>query len=107
MTKNPKLDEDDEDVQEESNPELENLEAQIATLTEALQRERADAMNLRRQHDEQMAGLRKVVKVNVIRDLLPVIDNFERALKHVPEELQGNTYIKGIEGVVKQFESTV
>jgi molecular chaperone GrpE len=107
MTKNPKLDEDDEDVQEESNPELENLEAQVATLTEALQRERADAMNLRRQHDEQMAGLRKVVKVNVIRDLLPVIDNFERALKHVPEELQGNTYIKGIEGVVKQFEKTL
>ena len=27
----------------------------------------------------------------------------ERALKHVPKELAGNDYIKGIQGVVKQF----
>lgn len=106
MAKNPKADEDLENL-EQTNEELEALEVQVATLTEALQRERADATNLRRQHDDQMASLRKVVKVNVIRELLPVIDNFERALKHVPEELQGNTYVKGIESVVKQFEKTL
>lgn len=83
------------------------LEQQIAMLTEALQRERADAENLRRRHDEQMAGLRTSVKAQVVKDLLPVIDNFERALKHVPAELQDNTYIKGVEGVVKQFEKTL
>jgi molecular chaperone GrpE len=83
------------------------LEQQIATLTEALQRERADAENLRRRHDEQMAGLRTSVKAQVVKDLLPIIDNFERALKHVPAELQDNTYIKGVEGVVKQFEKTL
>lgn len=83
------------------------LEQQIATLTEALQRERADAENLRRRHDEQMAGLRTSVKAQVVKDLLPIIDNFERALKHVPDELQDNAYIKGVEGVVKQFEKTL
>lgn len=83
------------------------LEQQIVTLTEALQRERADAENLRRRHDEQMAGLRTSVKAQVVKDLLPVIDNFERALKHVPEDLQDNVYIKGVEGVVKQFEKTL
>lgn len=83
------------------------LEQQIATLTEALQRERADAENLRRRHDEQMAGLRTSVKAQVVKDLLPIIDNFERALKHVPEDLQDNAYIKGVEGVVKQFEKTL
>ena len=80
---------------------------QIAALTEALQRERADAMNIRRRHDEQMAGLRTVVKANVIRDLLPVIDNFERALKHVPADLTDNDYVKGIQGIVVQFEKTL
>lgn len=83
------------------------LEQQIAILTEALQRERADAENLRRRHDEQMAGLRTSVKAQVIKDLLPIIDNFERALKHVPEDLQDNAYIKGVEGVVRQFEKTL
>jgi molecular chaperone GrpE len=83
------------------------LEQQIGELTDALQRERADATNLRRRHDEQIANLRTTVKATVIRDLLPVVDNFERALKHVPAELEGNDYIKGVQGVVKQFEKTL
>jgi molecular chaperone GrpE len=84
-----------------------DLEAQIAQLTEALQRERADAVNLRRRHDEDMANLRTRVKAMVVADLLPVIDNFERALKHVPAELTDNVYVKGVQGVVKQFEKTL
>jgi len=43
----------------------------------------------------------------VVRDLLPVIDNFERALKHVPADLADNDYIKGIQSIVKQFEKTL
>jgi molecular chaperone GrpE len=87
--------------------QMEALHAQIAELTEALQRERADAINLRRRHDEQINGLQSVVKAGVVRELLPVIDNFERALKHVPKDLENNDYIKGMQGVVKQFEKTL
>lgn len=83
------------------------LEAKIAELTEALQRERADSDNIRRRHEEQVSGLKNMVKANVVRELLPVIDNFERALKHVPKELEKNEYIKGVQGVVKQFEKTL
>jgi molecular chaperone GrpE len=88
-------------------PTLKELEQQIADLTEALQRERADVTNVRRQHEDQIGGLKNIVKANVIRELLPVIDNFERALKHVPKDLEGNDYVKGVQGVVKQFESTL
>ena len=42
--------------------QLEKLQQQIAELTEALQRERADAVNLRRRHDEQMSSLKNAVK---------------------------------------------
>jgi molecular chaperone GrpE len=80
---------------------------QITELTQALQHERADAVNLRRRHEADMAGLRDRVKANVIHDLLPVIDNFERALKHVPKDLSDNDYIKGVQAVVKQFETTL
>lgn len=80
------------------------LQQQVADLTEALQRERADAVNLRRRQEEQIAGLRSNVKAQVIHDLFPIIDNFERALKHVPKELEGNTYVSGIQSIVKQFE---
>ncbi len=80
---------------------------QIDELTEALQRERADALNLRRRYEEQIQGLQTLAKAKVVRDLLPVIDNFERALKHVPEDLTDNDYVKGIQSIVKQFEKTL
>jgi molecular chaperone GrpE len=90
-------------------PKKKNADAddRIAELTEALKRERADAMNLRRRHETDVANLRTSVKAHVITDLLPVIDNFERALKHVPADLQGNDYVKGVQAVVKQFEKTL
>lgn len=84
-----------------------DLERQITDLTEALQRERADSENIRRRHEDQISSIREHVKANVVRDLLPVIDNFERALKHIPKEFEGSEYIKGIQGVVKQFEDTL
>lgn len=83
------------------------LEQQISELTEALQRERADATNIRRRHDEQLASLKRVTKASVVSDLLPVVDNFERSLKHVPDHLKDDDYIKGVQGVVRQFEKTL
>lgn len=88
-------------------PTLKDLQQQVGELTEALQRERADSLNIRRRHDEQIASLKDLVKVSVVEDLLPVIDNFERALKHVPKDLENNDYVKGVSGVVKQFEDTL
>lgn len=88
-------------------PTIAELEQQVAELTDALQRERADVINVRRRHDEQLAGLKSVVKAGVVSDLLPVVDNFERALKHVPDELKENDYVKGVQGVVRQFEKTL
>ena len=83
---------------------VEDLLLQIDQLTEALQRERADVINVRRRHDEQMASVKSMVKSNVVTELLPAIDNLERALKYIPEDIAAHDYIKGVSGVVKQFE---
>ncbi|HSW66738.1 MAG TPA: nucleotide exchange factor GrpE [Bacillota bacterium] len=87
--------------------DLNSLIQQIDDLTAGLQRERADAVNLRRRYDEQLANLRVTVRASVLRDLLPVIDNFERALKHTPEDLKDHDFVKGVQGVVKQFEKVL
>jgi len=83
------------------------LLAQIDELTAALQRERADATNLRRHYDQQLADARTTAKASVARELLPVIDNFERALKHVPADLETHEYIRGIQNIIAQFESVM
>lgn len=87
--------------------ELLALQQQVGELTEALQRERADATNIRRRHEQQLTGARSHAKAAVVRDLLPVIDNFERALKHVPADLSENDFVKGVQGIVRQFEKTL
>lgn len=87
-------------------PSIKELEQKIAELTEALQRERADAMNVRRRAEEDKLKLAGFYKVMIMRDLLPALDNLERALKHVPKDLEDHDYIKGIQGVVKQFEQS-
>lgn len=87
-------------------PTLKDLEQKIAELTEALQRERADAMNVRRRTEEDKAKLADFYKVMILRDLLPALDNLDRALRHIPKDLAGHDYIKGIEGVNKQFEQS-
>lgn len=88
-------------------PSIDELQQQVAELTEALQRERADVINVRRRHDEQIAGLKGMVKAGVVRDLLPIIDNFDRALGHVPAELEDSDFVKGVQSIVKQFEKTL
>jgi molecular chaperone GrpE len=85
-------------------PILRDLEREIAELTEALQRERADSVNLRRRVDEERSQLGTFYKAMVVRELLPAIDNLERALIHAPKDFKNHDYVKGIKGVVKQFE---
>ncbi|MDZ7786430.1 MAG: nucleotide exchange factor GrpE [Candidatus Saccharibacteria bacterium] len=86
---------------------VEELEQQVAELTEALQRERADADNVRRRAEADRSSMADYHKSKVIEQLLPIIDNFERALKHTPNDLKGSDYVKGVQGIVKQFEATL
>lgn len=85
-------------------PSVVQLQKQVGELTQALQRERADSINLRRRVDEEREQLGSFYKSMVVRQLLPAVDNLERALIHIPKELKTHDYVKGVQGVVKQFE---
>jgi molecular chaperone GrpE len=81
-----------------------NRDQQITELREALQRERADSINLRRQYETNLANARTLSLSSAVRELLPAIDSLERSLKHVPDDLKDHDYVKGIQAVLKQFE---
>ncbi len=84
-----------------------NSQRQVEELTAALQRERADSVNLRRQHEIALVNIRRQSLVGVVRELLPVIDNLDRALKHVPPELSDSEYINGMQTIAKQLDKTL
>lgn len=96
-----------------NNVTKEDLEQQIADLTEALQRERADAMNVRRRSEEERAKMAGFYKSLVVRELLPTIDNFERALKHAPAVKNSDEtkklleWVEGVKKIVSSFEAVL
>lgn len=61
-----------------------NLALELAEANDALLRERADATNIRRRADEDRIKMAGFYKASVVRELLPFIDNLDRALKHTP-----------------------
>jgi molecular chaperone GrpE len=85
-------------------PTIKELEQKIAELTDALQRERADAQNLRRRAEEERSKMAEFYKAMVVQEILPALDNLERAMKHTPKDLKDHDYVKGVQGVIKQFE---
>ena len=90
---------------------LQDLQQQVKVLTEALQRERADALNVRRRAEEERTQLGTTIKAMVIEELLPALDNLERALKHIPDNISDISRVapwkQGVEGVAKQFDKAL
>ncbi|MFT4532609.1 MAG: molecular chaperone GrpE [Candidatus Saccharimonadales bacterium] len=85
----------------------EELAADNALLNDSLLRERADAMNVRKRAEDERVKMAGYHKAAVVKELLPTIDNFERSLASVPEGMEDNEYVKGVQGVVKQFGQTL
>ena len=78
-------------------PERQLAQAQqhASALQEALQRERADFVNYRRRVAQERDELGQRMRVEVFRTLLPVLDDLERALLHIPP---GGTREPWVEG---------
>lgn len=79
---------------------------QIGELTTHLQRLQAEFDNYRRRAADQQASIMDLAKQDVIFQFLPLIDNIDRALAHVPEDLKTNPWARGVAGVAKQAEET-
>lgn len=83
------------------------LEQQVDELTNDLQRIRADFENYRKRVEQEKDMARASGKVGAIMKLLPVIDNIERAISHMPDELKENTWALGVSKLVKNLEKSL
>lgn len=66
---------------EEADDEIDALNKQINDLKEALLRNQADLQNYKRRKEEETDRLQKYKNEELIKELLTVVDNFERAIK--------------------------
>ena len=85
--------------------ELEKVKAELESKNDLLLRTAAEFDNFKKRTERERAGVAEYAKANVIKELLPILDNIDRAA--ALEDKTGADYIKGIEMIVKQFEALV
>lgn len=85
--------------------EVDKLKAEIAEKDDRILRQQAEFQNFRRRTQKEKEELGNVVKQDVLKSLLPIIDNFERAL--AAEAVDAESLKKGVEMVHNQLMQTL
>lgn len=93
-------------------PEGTNLmQALIDAQKEALankdgwQRARAEFANYKKRVERERTELFQRASLDTLKELLPVIDDFDRAFESVPDELADNPWIGGVTMIQRKFEN--
>ncbi len=61
--------------------EIEKLKSDLASANEKVLRTQAEMMNFKRRKEEETSNMLKYANEDVMKSLLPIVDNFERAIK--------------------------
>lgn len=98
------LDDDYEDAAYDK--EKEELNKKISSLQEALLRNQAELQNYKRRKDEESEKVLKYKNEELIKELLSIIDNFERAIKMDNQDLSDEVS-KFLEGFKLIYSSLI
>jgi molecular chaperone GrpE len=118
MTKND-LENKTDGIEKEQNPEanpapelpevtesviqLEDLQKQVDQYKDLLLRKAAEFDNYKRRIESETINIIKYATESLIEDLLPVLDDFERSLKHSKESTDYNGLVKGVELIYQKL----
>ena len=95
---------------DESNPlhtELEQAKEQADEHYQRYLRTQADFDNFRRRTMKEKEDLAKYASAKVITELLPVLDNFERALSTGQEASETESFVKGVNMIFRQIQQVM
>ena len=81
---------------EELKDKLEQAENQAAEYLDGWQRTQAEFSNYKKRQETERAQMMTLANMTVLRKLLPVVDDFERALSTLPVDLSQLTWCEGV-----------
>ena len=82
--------------------EIDALKLELAAKNDQLMRTAAEFDNFKKRTEREKASIAEFAKAGLIKQLLPILDNIDRASV---ADHDSTDYIKGIEMIIKQFES--
>ena len=89
----------DEKVHEQEHEQAkaqDETEKQMNALKEALARCMADMQNYKRRAEEDKMRFVKFANSELLKELIPIIDNFDRSCQHLPDSLKEDAWAKGV-----------
>ena len=79
----------------------------IEELTDRLQRSMAEFDNYRKRTEKEKASMYVIGAKDIVEKMLPVVDNFERALATVTEEQKADGFVAGMDKIYKHLSKTL
>lgn len=92
---------------DKSNDEIEKLRAEAAQNLEGWKRAQADFQNLKKRVENERAETAAYFKAEVIKSFLPVVENFERALENVSEDVAQSLWFSGFKMLQGSLEKAL
>lgn len=93
----------DLDPETELKNQLKEVESQAAEYLEGWQRARAEFANARKRLEKQRSAAYQNATSDFAAKMLPILDDFGRAIDLVPEEIESDKWYEGIELVHKKL----
>jgi molecular chaperone GrpE len=114
----PRDSEEERDVAPEAEIDTEATE-EAGTLEQALaeekkkaeeylaswQRTQADFINYKRRTEQERQELASYANASLVLKLLPVLDDLERAIEHIPPDYADHDWVEGVKLVERKFKS--
>lgn len=85
----------------------EKLQAENSELKNDLQRTRADFENYRKNVESRISNAQNLGEKKAILALIPMVDDIERAISHLPEDLAKNAWAQNVVKMSKNLEKNL
>lgn len=96
-----------EEITDQEQAELARLKTEAEENQQRFVRAQADFDNFRRRTQKEKEELAKYASMKLVTELVPVLDNFERAMATVPEGTETESFAKGIQMILRQLETVL
>lgn len=90
------------DIEEEKSSKKDQKDAVIEDLQDRLKRQMAEFDNYRKRTEKEKSSMFEMGASDVVKKLLPIVDNFERGFKSITDEESETPFAKGMDMVYKQ-----
>lgn len=89
---------------EQLQQQLAEAQAQAAEYLDGWQRARAEFANYRRRQEAERELQAQLATAGLLTQLLPVLDDLERALNAAPDSAQGQSWLEGVQLIKRKLE---